>query len=314
MGIYDREYYRDETERDRDGGSWSAVGTIIVLNIAVYLGVAVFGGGWDSGFAKRWFALPGDLFRPDQALALITEGRIVTLITYGFAHSGDNLLHILFNMLMLWMFGSDIEGIYGKRLFWKMYLSFIILSGVCWVVAESFFLRRFWMTPMGELPPHAVGASGAVAGVMMLYVLHFPHRTILFFGVLPIPVWLWGTIWLGQEYLNFQLQVHGRQVTQIAHAAHLGGALFGWLFYRTHFTLFSLLPTHWLGKLRRSPRQQMRVVHPDDAPVEESLDAEVDRILAKISEHGTESLTAAEIHILEAASRRAQRRRGARHD
>jgi membrane associated rhomboid family serine protease len=312
MGIYDREYYRDETQGARSGGSWSAVGTIIVINVAVFVAMHLLG----QGFVDRWFALSADLFAPDQAVTLLTEGRIVTLVTYGFAHAFGNPLHIIFNMLMLWMFGSDIEGIYGKRLFWKMYLSFIILSGLCWVLAESFFLRQYWPIDRAghEIAPNAVGASGAIAGVMMLYVLHFPHRTILFFGVLPIPVWLWGMVWLGQEYLNFQLQVHGGQLTQIAHAAHLGGALCGWAFYRTHFTLFSLLPTHWLSKLRRSPRSRMRVVRPDDVPEEETLEAEVDRILAKISQQGTESLTSAEIRTLEAASRRAQRRRGARLD
>jgi membrane associated rhomboid family serine protease len=307
MGIYDREYYRDETQDARPGGSWSAVGTIIVLNIAAYVGVMLLG---NPEFVRRWLALPADLFEPSQAVRLLTEGRLLTLLTHGFLHSQENLLHVLFNMLMLWMFGSDIEGIYGKRLFWKMYLSFVILAGVCWVLCEQFVLRRMDL----GIVPHAVGASGAVAGIMMLYVLHFPHRTILFFGVLPLPVWLWGMIWLGQEYFYFQLQVQGRQIAQIAHAAHLGGALAGWLFYRTHFTLFSLLPTHWLSKLRRSPRSRMRVVRPDNVPEEESLEAEVDRILAKISQQGTESLTQAEIRTLEAASRRAQRRRGARLD
>src|SRR5205085_1569547 len=172
----------------------------------------------------RWFAVPGDLFDANKALALVTEGRIVTLVTYGFAHAYGNPLHIIFNMLMLWMFGGDIEGVYGKRLFWRMYLSLVILSGLCWVIAEGFFLRRYWgVNAFGqEVVPHAVGASGAIAGIMMLYVLHFPRRTIFFFGVLPLPVWLWGIIWLGQEYWSFQLQVHGRQVAQIAHAAHLG--------------------------------------------------------------------------------------------
>jgi membrane associated rhomboid family serine protease len=310
MGIYDREYYRDETEGGQGGGSWSAVGTIIVINVAAYVGLVLLS---SPEFVRRWLALPADLFEPSQALRLVTEGRIFTLVTHGFLHSQANLLHVLFNMLMLWMFGSDIEGIYGKRMFWRMYLSFVILAGICWVLCEQFVLQQ--MDPVAAslgFVPHAVGASGAVAGIMMLYVLHFPHRTILFFGVLPMPVWLWGMVWLGQEYLFFQLQVHGRQLSQIAHAAHLGGALAGWLFYRTHFTLFSLLPTHWLSKLRRSPRSRMRVVRPDDVMEEDTLEVEVDRILAKISKQGTDSLTPAEIHTLEAASRRAQRRRGAK--
>ncbi len=303
MGIYDREYYRDETEAARGGGSWSAVATIIALNIAVYLGMAMFPGEW-----QQRLALPANLLEPDQALTLVTEGRIFTLVTYGFVHDLSERFpfHILFNMLLLWLCGSDIEGIYGKRLFWKMYLSFVVLAGICWVLTENLVFRDY--------QSHAVGASGAVAGVMMLFILHFPRRVVLLFGVLPIPVWLLGIFWLGREYLSFQGQVYGLRMAPVAHAAHLAGALFGWLFYRTHFTLFSLLPTHWLSKLRRAPGSRLRVVRPDDAVDEESLEAEVDRILAKISQQGTESLTPAEIHTLEAASRRAQRRRGARHD
>src|SRR5438094_482546 len=113
MGIYDREYYRDETEGARHGGSWSAVGTIIVLNVAVYLATQLF---LDGAFVDRWFSLPGDLFAPEKARELVSEGqttyafaRIITLVTYGFAHATP--LHIALNMLMLWMFGSDIEGI-----------------------------------------------------------------------------------------------------------------------------------------------------------------------------------------------------------
>jgi rhomboid family protein len=224
-------------------------------------------------------------------------------VTYLFLHGG--IFHLLFNMLFLWMFGSDIEGIYGKRLFWKMYLSLIVLSGICWVVTENWVFHRDYT--------HAVGASGAVMGVIVLYILHFPRRVVLLFGVLPVPVWLLGVVWLGSDYIGFLGEQRGRMTT-VAHAAHLGGALFGWVFYRTHFTLFSLLPTHWLSKLRGSPRSRMRVVRPDDVPEEETLEAEVDRILAKISQQGTESLTQAEIRTLEAASRRAQRRRGARLD
>ncbi len=303
MGIYDREYYRDETESARRGGSWSAVGTMIALNIAIYLGMQMFPGEW-----RQRLALPADLFAPDQALTLVTEGRVFTLVTYGFVHDQSERFpfHILFNMLFLWLCGSDIEGIYGKRLFWQMYLSFIVLSGIGWVLTENLVFDRYHS--------HAVGASGAVFAVVMLFILHFPRRVVLFFGVLPVPVWLLGILWLGREYLNFQSEVYGYRMTPVAHAAHLAGALFGWIFYRTHFTLFSLLPTHWLSKLRRSPRARMRVVRPDDVPEEESLEAEVDRILAKISQQGTESLTQAEIRTLEAASRRAQRRRGARLD
>src|SRR5947207_1727666 len=120
MGIYDREYYRDETEGARQGGSWSAVGTIIVLNVAVYLAIILFSPrtpDLQSDVISQRLALPANLFDPSQAMTLVTEGRILTLVSYGFVHDQRDFFHVLFNMLFLWMFGSDIEGIYGKRLF-----------------------------------------------------------------------------------------------------------------------------------------------------------------------------------------------------
>ena len=107
---------------------------------------------------------------------------------------------------------------------------------------------------------------------------------------------------------GFHQAAAGTSSTNIAHAAHLGGVLFGYIFYRWHWTLFSFLPSAWFSKFSQRQKTRLRVVRPME---EEDLDAKVDRILEKISRYGADSLSDEEYRTLEAASRRAQRRRGA---
>jgi membrane associated rhomboid family serine protease len=296
MGIYDRDYYREETQGVFLSGPWSAVGTIIAINGLFFLIAEFFAGGELASFlalradlVER--TLQGEVWRP------------LGLLTYGFAHA--DMLHIFLNMFTLWMFGREVEGIYGKRLFWQLYLTLLVMAGVCSVLAQNFVFHR----------PHVseVGASGAVVGMVVIFVLHYPRRMILLMGVIPMPAWLLGVIYVGADVIGAQREaITGYNEHGIGYAAHLGGALFGAIFYRFHWTLLSLLPTRWLRKLpRRRKRSELRVVYePDD----DELDAQVDRILAKISRYGTDSLTEEEHRTLEAASKRAQRKRGVRSD
>ena len=107
------------------------------------------------------------------------------LLTYGFLHDPNSIGHILFNMLFLWMFGRDLEGIYGPAEFLRIYLVAIVVSGLAWLgisaVAGGATLE---------------GASGGVMAIMMLFVLHFPRRTFLFWGILPIPAWALGGLFV----------------------------------------------------------------------------------------------------------------------
>jgi membrane associated rhomboid family serine protease len=299
MGIYDREYYREEERQGLFlGGSWSAVGTIVFLNVAIWLLDAVAS---NLGLNEK-LGVYANLF---ERIAAGEYWRVVNVVTAGFVHTpSPDFLHIGLNMFTLWMFGRDIEGIYGKRLFWRLYLSLVIVSSLGWVLTENFFF--------GRPGSFAFGASGAVAGIFLLYILHFPKRTLLFMGAVPAPAWLIGVIWLGQELTLYQRELlTGQNEMRIGYAAHLTGALFGAVFFRWHWTLFSLLPTHWLSSLRRMRQRRALKVVRDEEP-EEDLDEQVDRILAKISRYGTDSLTDEEQRTLEAASRRAQRRRGVR--
>jgi len=294
MGIYDRDYYQDD--RRRSWGGHSMVITLILINVGVYLADTLFLNGRltdvDSYFVLRRDVMqrPWELWR---------------FITYGFLHDSHSLQHIVLNMFGLWFFGSDVEGVYGRRQFLRMYLTGVVAAGAIWLLVETIVF------PGGRVGA-MFGASGGVMTLMMLFVLHFPHRTILFMGFLPMPAWVMGAIYVLMDVgplLTRHVVVNG---PQIAYAAHLGGALYGYFYYRTHWHLLFWLPDQWnWGKLKRkfSRKPKLKVHNEPDNSEIVNLPAEVDRILEKISRSGEASLTSAERRTLEAASERYKQRR-----
>jgi membrane associated rhomboid family serine protease len=290
MGIYDREYYRDEPRRP-GVSDWSAVTTLIAINVVVYVADMLSADHW----LDEHLVLSSSLFRhPWDAWQLLT---------YGFVHDPASIMHILFNMFGLWLFGREIESIYGKKEFYQLYLSLIVLSGLAWVALQNVLWPR--------IPAYALGASGAVMGITMIYILHFPHRTFLLFFAIPMPAWVVGillvAIDLGGVTGSFQISKE-----HIANTAHLAGAFFGFVYYRTHWTLFSLWPGRLFSGAFRRPKY--RVHRGDDdgnargsagaGGEQRQLQQQVDDILAKISREGEASLTAAERRTLEEASRK----------
>ncbi|HEX6002888.1 MAG TPA: rhomboid family intramembrane serine protease [Burkholderiales bacterium] len=140
------------------------------------------------------------------------------LVTYSFLHG--NLLHLAVNMLALYMFGSDIERVFGERRFLSYYL-------VCVVTAA---LAQLLVSAMSGSPPYpTVGASGGVFGVLLAFALYFPHRTVmLVFPPIPMPAWLFVTLY---GVLELYLGITGTQAG-VAHFAHLGGMLGGYAMIR----------------------------------------------------------------------------------
>ena len=140
------------------------------------------------------------------------------LVTYAFLHG--NTMHLLFHMLALFMFGSDIESVFGQR-------RFAIYYFVCVVTAA---LAQLAVASVGGSPPYpTVGASGGVFGVLLAFGLYFPRRMVmLIFPPIPMPAWLFVTLY---GVLELVLGVTGTQ-QGVAHFAHLGGMLGGYLTIR----------------------------------------------------------------------------------
>lgn len=173
---------------------------LIITNVLVFLAQGLFGGSL-FGLLALW--PPGPWFMPWQ------------LLTYAFLHSG--LAHLLFNMYGVFMFGSDVERVWGARRFLTFYLFCALSAAVLQLIVTG-------MTG-GRYP--TVGASGALFGLLLAYARLFPHRVLmLLFPPIPMraPVFV-----VTYGVLELVLGVTGT-LAGIAHFAHLGGLVGGYVF------------------------------------------------------------------------------------
>jgi membrane associated rhomboid family serine protease len=182
---------------------------LLIINIAVYLLQQVYNDPLIVWLALWPFNTPASFvssFQPWQ------------VITYGFLHGG--LLHIGFNMLGLYIFGSEIERVFGSRRFLIYYLGCLFAAALTQLAISAF---------SGGPAMPTVGASGGVFGLLLAYGLIFPKRTVLLiFPPIPMPAWLFVTIY---GLLELYLGVTGTQAG-VAHFAHLGGMLGGYILIR----------------------------------------------------------------------------------
>lgn len=139
------------------------------------------------------------------------------LITYAFLHG--SLTHLAFNMYGLWMFGTELEYLLGRQWFLKLYFSSVLSAGLMQLLVTSI---------TGGVYP-TLGASGGVFGLLLAYAMFFPNRIIvLLIPPIPLPAWLFVLLYGGIELL---LGVTGTQAG-VAHFAHLGGMIGGYLVIR----------------------------------------------------------------------------------
>jgi membrane associated rhomboid family serine protease len=227
---------------------------------------------------------------------VIFGGQVWRLLTHAFCHDRLSLFHVLFNMICLYWFGGTLESMYGAREFTLFYLTAAVVSAVAFMGLDLY---------TGSTVP-AVGASGAVMAVMMLYTMNFPYSTIRVFWLFPLEM-----RWVMVFYALFDLYpvllaLAGDQLySGIGHAAHLGGLAFGFLYARYEWRLEAIGERLSLmrGKWKRRPRLRLA---PETLPVpaEEVEMDRVDQLLQKIYESGQASLTEEERAILREASER----------
>ena len=201
-------------------------------------------------FILGYFAGLLQMDRPLALLALVParvvkDGFVWQLATYLFLHGGFG--HILWNMLALWMFGADLESVWGTRRFLQFYFFCGIGAGIC-VVLFNYIL------PWGNPLVPTIGSSGAIFGILMAYAILYPTRTILFGFLIPIQVKYFVLI-IGAIAFLSSFQVNNG----VSEFAHLGGLLFGYLFLKTPNLQFDLAGpfrrqySEW--KLRRAKKK-----------------------------------------------------------
>lgn len=143
------------------------------------------------------------------------------LLSYGFMHGG--FFHLFFNMLVLFMFGAPLEHVWGPRRFLQFYLACILGAGLCQLAVGS------WMVGNGAGAYPTVGASGGVLGLVLGYGLLFPQQKVMIF---PIPFFIPARIAVVLIGVFALFAGATGAMPDIAHFAHLGGMLTGWLMIR----------------------------------------------------------------------------------
>jgi membrane associated rhomboid family serine protease len=303
VGIYDRDYFRPAQPARSFPLPRSVVAALIAINIAVWIAELISGSqSWDlRDLLSAHVYTATDPCHWWHCDTLTHPWLWWQYLTAGFTHDPNDVKHILFNMLALFFLGPLVEQHYGSKEFLRLYLAMLVFSTVTWTVLAK-------LGGAADANYVIFGASGALAGIVVLLALNYPRLTVLFMFIIPMPMWLLGVLFVGMDMFG---ALGGRPDSNVAFTAHLAGAAFAAVYYWRHWNLASLtarlswppLPFH------RKPR--LRVHRPDtDVRPTPNLEQEVERILAKISREGQSSLTAKERATLEAASREYRRRQG----
>jgi membrane associated rhomboid family serine protease len=181
-----------------------AVKKILIANAAVWL-IGVLSFSWAGSVVFIDFLA----LTPFQVVPGL---RIWQLATYMWLHSPEDLSHILFNSLFLWMFGGTLEQSWGSRAFWRFYLTCGVGAGLVVLISGLLF------NP--SLP--VLGASGAIYGLVVAWAIAFPNKVIYFFGIFPMKGKHFVLIPIGYAVLDFLTRAQG-----VSHAAHIGGMAVG---------------------------------------------------------------------------------------
>ncbi|MSP64844.1 MAG: rhomboid family intramembrane serine protease [Ignavibacteria bacterium] len=263
---------------------------LLISNAAIFLGM-----GFISAFRIGDFPV-GALIQQEFSLWPLNEGFWPwQLFTYMFMHASFS--HLFFNMIALWMFGMELENSLGS----KRFLTFYLLCGL------GGGLLHLLAAPLFSVAGPTVGASGAVYGVLLAFGLLFPERLIMIYFFVPIKAKYFVLLYMVIEFLSVG------SLDGIAHFAHIGGAVVGFVFLLVEGFQFSLFTgsQQSIFKSQKQNQQKEEVyTNISDAKVanevaeNETTQAEIDEILDKISNSGYQNLSTEEKKILFEASKK----------
>lgn len=302
MGLDSRDYYRPSS-----GFSLfpPMIKNLLIINVVVFFIQKIFASIAFSG-------IPGDLyinlyFALNPLFGMEFNFQIWQLFTYQFMH-GD-FMHIFFNMLMLWMFGMEIENIMGSKKFLVFYLVCGVGAGILQLLGTPILSENYGFT---------IGASGAVYGVMIAFAMFFPDRYVMFYFLIPVKAKYLITFLIILEFISVS------EASFVAHLAHIGGAITGFIFLlidrKKQFDLNRMVNNFkkrndfgnntFGSRYKKKPVNNFEV---EDAQyydinetrkAEEVTQEEIDKILDKISKSGYQGLSDREKRILFEASKK----------
>ena len=203
-----------------------AVKTLIIVNAAVYLAMLLI----------RLTVPSLELFVENYLYLFppaVVHGQLWQLVTYAFIHGG--LMHLLFNMLGLWMFGAQFEMDFGSRRFYEFYFWCVVGAGLTTLAVGALGLFAYRMLPIplfgimaGIWRTATIGASGGVFGLLVAFGMLYGDQQVYIF---PLPIAIKARyVALGFLFIAFVEAFSG--ANGVAEFAHLGGALFGWMYLR----------------------------------------------------------------------------------
>lgn len=191
---------------------------LVIVNVVVWIGFVLILQGMvlEGSPIYDWFGLV-----PNRVIQHFT---IWQFFTYMFLHS-SSIFHVLFNMLILWLFGSELEGRWGSRFFLAYYMVCGVGAAIIYTVAVLiyYFITNNYLPLMAPV----VGASGAVFGLLLAYGIIFGERVIYFMMIFPMKAKFFAMILGGVELLTL---MNSGFSGQVANLAHLGGLISGFLF------------------------------------------------------------------------------------
>lgn len=300
--LSDRDYMREE-----DNGTRLSWTVMLLIALVVVFAADAISKAYLGLSLQQHGALSSSVWR---------SGWVWQLVTFQFLHG--NFAHLFFNGLGLWMFGRPIEAAFGGRRMLGLWMAGGLVGGLLQLVISAAFPNQF--------SSDVVGASAGLMTFLAIFCRLEPDARILLAMIVPVPARF--LFYFSVGVAVFFIVVPSRD--GVAHAAHLGGLFFGWLWVQAGYHrgegLWERLSEAWYrwNQQRQTPRGPFRaakgkIIKPsfrsDSAPTpaKELSDAEfmvreVDPILDKIARDGIGSLTPAERQTLEAARKKVNRR------
>jgi membrane associated rhomboid family serine protease len=315
MGIYDRDYYREDSRWNNPFARSQATILLVILYVGLYV----------AQIASRQEELvdvrknPQPIGQMTETLQLDTEkvfrGEVWRVLTYALVHDPWHFWHVVFTGVFLAWIGHQVEDLYG----WKEYIAFFVLTTLLGGVVYC------GVGALAADVPVLLGPSGAVTAILVLFALHYPSRTISVMFFLPVPVWLIVAVY---AVLDVSGMAHGA-ANPAAVAVHAAGAAFAFVYHTYTLRVLNWLPSRGAERTaRRMPKPRMRVPREQPQPepaaaaaaqgggpsssggaFDEHLEAKLDEVLAKVTKFGKESLTDSEREILLRASEIYKKRR-----
>jgi len=276
---------------------------MILINVGAFLVQNIFEGGvftYGGMPIADWFAVHFYLWPLGSGAFHVWQ-----VVTYMFLHGG--FWHLFFNMLMLWMFGMEVENTWGSQ-------KFLIFYFACGLAAG---LANLLIAPLFATPGPTIGASGSVYGVLVAFAMMFPNRYVYIYFLLPVKAKYLITFFIALEVYNGM----AGSIDGVAHIAHLGGAVLAaiWVILDNRGSIDSMIgliqtrgssrtkmQSSWTSTTREADFYDINTTAQDKTsdPEFTYYQKQIDDILDKISKQGYSGLTEEEKRLLLDASKK----------